>query len=144
MAFGGFSGGAGSGQPQSEINMVPLIDVMLVLLVIFILTAPLMSHSVRIDVPQASSAPIDAEPSKVDFAIDADGKMFWDGEPIAADVISDRFVAAAKQQPQPELNLRADKATRYEVLAKVMADASRAGLSKIGFVSTPESTPAPK
>ncbi len=138
MAFGSFTGGGGGSQPQSEINMVPLIDVMLVLLVIFIITAPLMSHAVRIDVPQASSAPIESDPVKVDLAIDADGKIFWDDQEVAQDLLPDRFAAAALQQPQPELNLRADKNTRYEVLAKVMAEASSAGLSKIGFVSTPE------
>jgi len=138
MAFGSFNGGAGSGAPQSEINMVPLIDVMLVLLVIFIITAPLLSHAVRIDVPQATSAPVDSDPAKIDLAIDADGKVFWNDDPVALEDLPDRFVSISKDMPQPELHLRADKNTRYEVLAQIMADASRSGLKRIGFVSTPE------
>ena len=137
MAFGSFNS-HGAGAPQSEINMVPLIDVMLVLLVIFILTAPLLSHAVHIDVPQATSAPDQPDPAKIDLAIDADGKMFWNDQPIAEDELETRFAVVSKQDPQPELHLRADKGTRYEVLAKVMADASRSGMHKIGFVSTPD------
>ncbi|OVZ54134.1 biopolymer transporter ExbD [Pigmentiphaga sp. NML080357] len=144
MAFGSFNGGPGTGAPQSEINMVPLIDVMLVLLVIFIITAPLLSHAVRIDVPQATSAPVDADPAKIDLAIDADGKVFWNDAPVALEDLPDRFAGVSKEEPQPELHLRADKSTRYEVLAQVMADASRAGLKRIGFVSTPEpAAPSP-
>ena len=144
MAFGSFNGGAGSGAPQSEINMVPLIDVMLVLLVIFIITAPLLSHAVRIDVPQATSSPVDADPAKIDLAIDAEGKVYWNDSPIALEDLAARFATVAKDEPQPELHLRADKATRYEVLAQVMADASRAGLKRIGFVSMPEAAaPSP-
>ncbi|WP_420226073.1 ExbD/TolR family protein [Pigmentiphaga litoralis] len=141
MAFGSFNGGGNNGAPMSEINMVPLIDVMLVLLVIFIITAPLLSHAVRIDVPQATSAPSQADPITIDLAINADGELFWNDGKIDMGVLSERFEVAAKQEPQPELQLRADKATRYEVLAQVMADASRAGMKRIGFVSTPEPKP---
>jgi biopolymer transport protein ExbD len=141
MAFGSFNSGSGSGAPMSEINMVPLIDVMLVLLVIFIITAPLLSHAVRIDVPQATSAPVDSNPAKIDLAIDGQGKLFWNDAPVELADLSGRFTAASAQDPQPELDLRADKGTRYEVLAQVMADASRAGLKRIGFISTPD---APK
>jgi len=141
MAFGSFNGGGNNGAPMSEINMVPLIDVMLVLLVIFIITAPLLSHAVRIDVPQATSAPSQVDPITIDLAINADGELFWNDGKIDMGVLSERFEVAAKQEPQPELQLRADKATRYEVLAQVMADASRAGMKRIGFVSTPEPKP---
>jgi len=137
MAFGGFDS-KGPSSTMSEINMVPLIDVMLVLLVIFILTAPLLSHAVHIDVPQATSAPDQPDPAKIDLAIDADGNMFWNDKPVFDDELEARFAEASKQEPQPELHLRADKGTRYEVLAKVMADASRSGMHKIGFVSTPD------
>ncbi|GAA4342266.1 biopolymer transporter ExbD [Pigmentiphaga soli] len=137
MAFGSFNGGASSGAPQSEINMVPLIDVMLVLLVIFIITAPLLSHAVRIDVPQATSSPVDNDPVKIDLAIDADGKVFWNDAPVALEELPGRFAAVSGQTPQPEIQLRADKGTRYEVLAEIMADASRSGMKRIGFVSTP-------
>ena len=128
-------------QPMSEINVTPLVDVMLVLVVIFIITAPLLSHAVRIDVPQATSAPSQVDPITIDLAINADGELFWNDGKIDMGVLSERFEVAAKQEPQPELQLRADKATRYEVLAQVMADASRAGMKRIGFVSTPEPKP---
>lgn len=141
MAFGSFNGGGNNGAPMSEINMVPLIDVMLVLLVIFIITAPLLSHAVRIDVPQATSAPAQADPVTIDLAINAEGELFWNDGKIDMGLLTDRFNVAAKQEPQPELQLRADKATRYEVLAQVMADASRAGMKRIGFVSTPAPNP---
>ncbi|GGX36174.1 biopolymer transporter ExbD [Pigmentiphaga litoralis] len=141
MAFGSFNGGGNNGAPMSEINMVPLIDVMLVLLVIFIITAPLLSHAVRIDVPQATSAPSQVDPITIDLAINADGELYWNDGKIDMGMLSERFQVAAKQDPQPELQLRADKATRYEVLAQVMADASRAGMKRIGFVSTPDPKP---
>ncbi|MFT4172600.1 MAG: biopolymer transporter ExbD [Rhodocyclaceae bacterium] len=141
MAFGSFDS-KNAAAPMAEINMVPLIDVMLVLLVIFIITAPLLSHAVRIDVPQATSSPVENDPAKIDLAIDADGKIFWNDAPVLLEDLPDRFASASKQEPQPELHLRADKATRYEVLAQIMADASRTGLKRIGFVSTPDA-PAP-
>ena len=144
MAFGSFNGGGNNGAPMSEINMVPLIDVMLVLLVIFIITAPLLSHAVRIDVPQATSAPAQVDPITIDLAINADGELFWNDSKISMDVLPDRFELASKQEPQPELQLRADKGTRYEVLAEVMADASRAGMKRIGFVSSPKPQPGAK
>ena len=144
MAFGSFNSGRGAGAPQSEINMVPLIDVMLVLLVIFMITAPLLSHAVRIDVPQATSAPVDSDPAKIDLAIDASGKVFWNDAEVTLEDLPARFPSVSKDTPQPELHLRADTNTRYEILAQVMADASRSGMKRIGFVSTPEPPPAAK
>jgi biopolymer transport protein ExbD len=137
MAFGGFDNKGSGGHAMSEINMVPLIDVMLVLLVIFIITAPLLAHSVRINMPQVSAEPIKEEPKAVDLAIDANGQLFWDDKPVPEAELPDRFAAAAATQPQPELRIRADLNTRYETLAKVMAGARRAGLGRIGFVTTP-------
>lgn len=137
MAFGSFEGKGSGSHAVSEINMVPLIDVMLVLLVIFIITAPMMAHSVRINMPQVSSEPIDQKPKSIDFAIDTAGALFMDEKPVAMDDLLNRFVTVAQMTPQPELRIRADLNTRYEVLAKVMATARRAGLSKIGFITTP-------
>ena len=136
MAFGGFNRGGGEA-PLAEINMIPLIDVMLVLLVIFIITAPLLTHSVKIDLPRASSAPNLTRPDHVSVAIDGEGRHYWNGERVGQDVLMQRIAAAAKQQPQPELHLRADRSTPYQSLAEVMAAASRAGLVRIGFVSDP-------
>ena len=121
----------------AEINMVPLIDVMLVLLVIFIVTAPLLSHSVRLELPQASAQPTPAVPGRIEFAIQAGGDLFWNGEPVDRDAARRRFAEASRQVPQPELHIFADQRVEYLFVARTLADASQAGLSRIGFVSTP-------
>jgi biopolymer transport protein ExbD len=141
MAFGGFDNKGSGGQAMSEINMVPLIDVMLVLLVIFIITAPLLAHSIRINMPQVSAEPVKEEPKTIDLAIDASGQLFWDEKPVPEADLAARFMAAAAGQPQPELRIRADLNTRYETLAKVMGAARRSGLGRIGFVTVPAAPP---
>jgi biopolymer transport protein ExbD len=137
MAFASFDNKSGSA-PMSDINMVPLIDVMLVLLVIFIITAPLLTHAVKLELPKVDSTPNQLKPDKIEFAIDASGQRFWNGEPLSRDDAAQRFQAEGKKQPQPEVHLRADHAAAYRTVAETLADASKAGLSKIGFVSEPE------
>ena len=137
MAFGSFDSKSGGGNTMSEINMVPLIDVMLVLLVIFIITAPLMAHSIRINLPQASAEQIDEKPVTIDLAIDANGQVFWDEQPVTLEALPQRFGSVAGNKPQPELRIRADLNTRYEVLAQVMGSARRAGMARIGFITQP-------
>ena len=137
MAFGGFDSGA-EHKPMAEINMIPLIDVMLVLLVIFIITAPLLTHSVRIDLPKAANRPTDSRPSNVQLAIGSDGTVHWNGEAVDRSGLRVRLAAASHIDPQPELHLRVDRTTQYQKVAEVMADAAKAGLSKIGFVSDPK------
>lgn len=139
MAFGSFDNKSSS-HAVSEINMVPLIDVMLVLLVIFIITAPLLSHSIKINVPQASSEPVQQDPKVVDFAVDAEGQLFWNEQPVSLEEIPALMAAEAGADPQPELRIRADLDTRYEVLAQVMSMARRSGLKRIGFVTRPAPT----
>jgi len=124
--------------PMAEINMVPLVDVMLVLLVIFIVTAPLLTHAVKLELPRVSSQPNQLKADKIDFAIDAAGQRFWNGELLARERAAERFAAAGRQQPQPEIHLRADQAVAYRAVAETLADATRAGLTRIGFVSEPE------
>jgi len=136
MAFGGFGRG-GNPAPMAEINMIPLIDVMLVLLVIFIITAPLLTHAVKIDLPAASSQPNLTKPDHIALSIDASGQIFWNGERMNRAQIRERLAGTSKQRPQPELHLRADRATPYQALAEVMADAAKAGITRIGFVSDP-------
>ena len=136
MAFGGFSK-SGEAAPMAEINMVPLIDVMLVLLVIFIITAPLLTHAVKIDLPKASSKPNITQPENIQLAIRADGQVYWNGQPIDAAQLGARMSEAARLDPQPELHLRADRTTQYEKVAQVMSVAAKAGLTKIGFVTEP-------
>ncbi|MDP2070630.1 biopolymer transporter ExbD [Methylotenera sp.] len=124
--------------PMSEINTTPLVDVMLVLLVIFIITAPLLTHAVRIDLPQASSQPLPEKLEIISVSIDAAGKMYWNNTPMVQGELKIKLQQIANQKSQPELNIRADKETRYQILAEVMADAQNAGISKLGFVSEPK------
>ena len=129
---------AATGAPLAEINMIPLIDVMLVLLVIFIVTAPLLRHAVRIDLPRVATEPIVQKPEVVAVAIDAAGDTFWNGERVAADGdLERRLRDAAKREPQPELHLSVDRTAQYQVVAEVMGAAAKAGLTRIGFVSDP-------
>ena len=136
MAFGGFRQG-GETAPMAEINMIPLIDVMLVLLVIFIITAPLLTHSVKIDLPRASSNPNITRPDHIELGIREDGTVYWNGEPVSSADLARRLAGAAARQPQPELHIRADRMARYEKVAQVMSLAAKAGLSRIGFVTDP-------
>jgi biopolymer transport protein ExbD len=137
MAFGGLANEAGDGD-NAEINMIPLIDVMLVLLVIFIITAPLMTHAVKVDLPQASSQPNEVKPETINLAIQADGSVYWNTEAVDAAAWQARMDAAAQQTPQPEIHLRADGDLAYRHVARIMADAAQAGLGKLGFVTDPD------
>jgi biopolymer transport protein ExbD len=137
MAFASFDSKS-TGTPMSEINMVPLIDVMLVLLVIFIVTAPLLTQAVKLELPKASSQVNDLRPQKVEFAIDAAGALFWNGEPVTRAVAQQRFLAEGRKPAQPEVHLKADQSVAYRYVAQTLADASRAGLTKVGFISEPE------
>jgi biopolymer transport protein ExbD len=139
MAMGSYSSDeSGDDGMMSEINMTPLVDVMLVLLIIFIVTLPVLNHSVKLNLPQASSQPEDTKPAKVDVSIQADGTVFWDKQPVDEAALKARLAQAAEAQPQPELHLFADKNVRYESVAKVLADAQTAGVTKLGFLTEPE------
>ena len=140
MAFASFDSRRG-GAPMAEINMIPLIDVMLVLLVIFIVTAPLLTQAVKLELPKATSQANDLRPQKVEFAIDAGGALFWNGEPVTRSVAQQRFADESRKPVQPEVHLRADQGVAYRFVAQTLADASKAGLTKIGFVSVPERAP---
>jgi biopolymer transport protein ExbD len=136
MAFGGLEKKQ-TAAPMAEINMTPLIDVMLVLLVIFIITAPLFTHAIRLDLPKVAAAPARQTPQTITLSIDATGKIYWNGAALTLDQMRSRFVEAGKQQDQPEIQLRAARSTRYEVIAQVMGAAQQAGLERIGFVTDP-------
>jgi biopolymer transport protein ExbD len=137
MSFGGFERGQSPSLPMAEINVTPLVDVMLVLLVIFIITAPLLAYAIRLDLPDVKAAPITGRTEAIKLSIDADGRVFWNADLVDAKDLAARLTAAARKTPQPDLHLRADKATRFERVAEVMAAAQDAGLSKIGFVTEP-------
>jgi biopolymer transport protein ExbD len=118
-----------------EINTTPLVDVMLVLLIIFIMTIPVMNDSVKIDLPRAANQPNEVKPQTINLAIDAQGKVFWNSELISEPQMLTRINQASKVTPQPELHLRADRQTPYEKVAQVMAAAQSGGLTKMGFVT---------
>jgi len=144
MAFGGFDSRSAPMQPMADINTTPLVDVMLVLLVIFIITAPLLTHAIRLDLPSAQ-APVSAEkPETITLSIDAEGRLFWNDAPLAdAAALRERLAQAAPRQPQPELHLRADQQVRYQRIAEVMSAAQLAGISRIGFVTDPRAATGP-
>ncbi len=136
MAMGSFNS-AGSQMPTAEINMTPLVDVMLVLLIIFIITAPLMTHSVKVDLPRAASTPSEQKPTTLQVAINADNAVFIGADAVDRSQLEARFKAAVDQDANVEMHLKADRATRYEAVAETRSAARRAGMSKIGFVTQP-------
>ena len=136
MAFGSMESGNRQ-MPTAEINVVPLVDVMLVLLVIFIITAPLLTHSVKIDLPKAASTPNITQPDHIEFALRGDASLYWNGEPVTMDELAPRFAESVKANPDIELHIRADKHVHYEYVARAMSIAAKAGLVKIGFVTDP-------
>jgi biopolymer transport protein ExbD len=122
---------------MSEINMTPLVDVMLVLLIIFIITIPVLNHSVKIDLPRAVNQPNQVKPRTINIAIDREGLIYWNAFVVDATTMKSRIAEAAREEPQPELHLRADRTTVYERVAQVMAAAQSGGLNKIGFITEP-------
>lgn len=124
-------------QETHEINVTPFIDVMLVLLIIFIITVPVMKHSVNVDLPRATNQPEDTKPATVQLGITADGKYSWNGQEIGDEQLETNLQTEAAKEPQPDLHIRGDKEVRYERVAQAMAAAQRAGIKKIGFVTDP-------
>jgi biopolymer transport protein ExbD len=137
MTFGRFRQGTDLFEPMAEINVTPLVDVTLVLLVVFIIAAPLLTYAIKLDLPAAQAAPAGPAPAAVDVSIDAKGGLFWNGAAVDAVALEARLKQAAAASPQPELHLRADRAARYEYVAELMAAAQRAGVQHIGFITVP-------
>jgi biopolymer transport protein ExbD len=127
-------GGGGDDEPMMDINMTPLIDVMLVLLIMFIITIPVMTHAVKLDMPRASNAPSLSEPVVINLEIDFDGTVLWNGTPVDIEALEGYFRREAAMDPQPELHIRPSKRAKYDVVARVLASAQRNGMRKIGFV----------
>ncbi|TDI77385.1 MAG: biopolymer transporter ExbD [Betaproteobacteria bacterium] len=136
MAFGSMDSG-GRQTPMAEINVVPMVDVMLVLLVIFIITAPLLTHSVKVDLPKASSSPNITKPEHIALGIRDDASLYWNGAPVALMQLTSRFSEKVKQDPKTELHIHADRHVIYERVAQVMSIAAKAGIIRIGFVTDP-------
>jgi biopolymer transport protein ExbD len=126
--------GGGEDEPMMDINMTPLIDVMLVLLIMFIITIPVMTHAVKLDMPRATNAPSQVQPVVINLEIDFDGTILWNGTPVDIDALEGYFRREAATEPQPELHIRPSKRAKYDVVARVLASAQRNGMRKIGFV----------
>ncbi|MBN3805893.1 biopolymer transporter ExbD [Paraburkholderia sp. Ac-20336] len=137
MAMSPFAGDDDDGL-MNEINMTPLVDVMLVLLIVFMVTIPVIRHAVKIDLPHASSQKEDTKPAQVTVSIDADGNVLWDSTKVDDAALAAKIAAAAQANPQPELHLDADRKVPYEKVAQVMSAAQAGGLTKIGFVTQPK------
>lgn len=136
MAFGSFDqGGGGSAAPMSEINTTPLVDVMLVLLIIFIVCAPLMTQTINVNLPKAVGEATDVKPEVISLAVDAEGKITWNEQAVTEEELQAKMNEAGAKEPQPELHLIADKDARYENVAQVMGIAREAGMKKMGFVT---------
>jgi biopolymer transport protein ExbD len=135
MAMGSLSDGDDELNP--EMNTTPLVDVMLVLLIIFMITIPVMNHAVKIDLPHATNKPNDVKPESINLSVDTDSKIYWNAEEISVDVLKERIAEAAAKDPQPEIHLRGARTVQYEKVAQVMAAVQSGGLKKIGFVLDP-------
>ena len=135
MAFGSQDD---SDEVMNEINMTPVVDVMLVLLIIIIITVPVMKHAVNVDLPRASSQREDAKPETVRLSVQADGTYYWNDAQVTDEALPGLLRAEAAKNPQPDLHIRGDKAVRYERVAQAMAAAQQAGLRKIGFITEPK------
>ncbi|WP_042261415.1 ExbD/TolR family protein [Paraburkholderia heleia] len=136
MAMSPFAGDDDDGL-MNEINMTPLVDVMLVLLIVFMVTIPVIRHAVKIDLPHASSQKEDTKPAQINISIEADGTVLWDGTKVDDAALNQKIAAAAQTTPQPELHLNADRKVQYERVAQVMSAAQSGGLTKLGFVTDP-------
>ncbi|QWD82953.1 biopolymer transporter ExbD [Polynucleobacter sp. MWH-P3-07-1] len=123
---------------MSEINMTPMVDVMLVLLIIFIITLPVIQQAVKVELPKASSARNEVKPESVQVSIDAKGQIYWNSTPVSLKTYNENADKASQEDPQPEINLRADKSVQYDYVAKVLAASKRAGLTKLGFITEPD------
>jgi biopolymer transport protein ExbD len=137
MAMSPFAGDDDDGL-MNEINMTPLVDVMLVLLIVFMVTIPVIRHAVKIDLPHASSQKEDTKPAQIPVSIEADGNVLWDQQKVDEATLHAKIAQAAQANPQPELHLDADRKVAYEKVAEVMSAAQAGGLTKIGFVTQPK------
>ncbi len=135
MAFGG--GLDDDNDVMNEINMTPLVDVMLVLLIIFIITVPVLTHSVKVDLPRADNTPNELKPETINIAVNAEGSIFWNETLVSLDDLEARLTGEATKDPQPEVHIRGDKAVAYEHVIQTMAAVQRAGILKLGFVTEP-------
>ncbi len=137
MAFGSFDPKTNLA-PMAEINVTPMVDVMLVLLVIFIITAPLLTHSIKLDLPKVEAEVAASEGEAVTISIDARARLHWNEDLVTLPELEKRLTQAAGREPQPDVQIRADNDTRYETMAQVLSSAQKSGITKLGFVTEPK------
>ena len=126
-------------QPMSDINTTPLVDVMLVLLIIFLITVPVITQSVKVELPKAANIPTQTKPENINIAVDAEGNVYWNTSLVPTpDALLDRLKSVAVMDPQPEIHVRGDKHTAYEHIGRVMVLCQRSGIQKVGFITEPD------
>lgn len=139
MGMGSSGDGPVTSSTMVDINVTPLVDVMLVLLIIFMITAPLMAHKVQVTLPEAN---LDVKPDEaqrpITLAIKESGEIFWNDDPITSQMLESQLALEAQKKPQPQIDIRADKTTRYRIVQEVVKTAKNVGIAKVGFVATKE------
>jgi biopolymer transport protein ExbD len=126
-------------KPMSEINTTPLVDVMLVLLILFLITIPVITQSVKVDLPKAANIPTQTKPENINIAVDAEGNVFWNTALVPnQEALLERIKQVAVLDPQPEIHLRGDRSTSYEYIGRVMVACQRGGIMKVGFITEPD------
>jgi biopolymer transport protein ExbD len=133
-------GGPGDDEkPMSEINTTPLVDVMLVLLILFLITIPVITQSVKVDLPKAANIPTQTKPENINIAVNADGEIFWNTARVPSqEALLERIKQIAVMDPQPEIHVRGDRATPYEYIGRVVVTCQRGGIQKVGFITEPD------
>ena len=132
------AGGSNTGGVMAEINVTPLVDVMLVLLIIFMITAPLMAHKIQIELPKAAAKPNEEPAHTIVLSVKSTGELYWNDQPIVRNAMETQLRVEARREPQPPFQIRADKTTEYGLLTDIMGTAKNAGMKKIGFITTPQ------
>ena len=137
MSVGGEGGG--DDKVMSEINTTPLVDVMLVLLIIFLITIPVITHTVKVDLPKVANTPTKTKPENITLAVDANGDIFWNGGLVPSQQkLLEAVIARASDKPQPEIHIRADRSVKFEAVGRVIYLVQRGGIAKVGFITEPD------
>jgi len=139
MAISTSTADEGDERAMSEINVTPLVDVMLVLLIIFIITIPVITQSVKVELPKAANQATQTKPENINIAVDTDGNVYWNTALVPTqEALLDRLKSIAVQVPQPEIHIRGDRMTKYEHVGRVLVLTQRSGIQKVGFITEPD------
>jgi biopolymer transport protein ExbD len=136
MAMNAGQDGA-EGEVIAAINTTPLVDVMLVLLIIFLITIPVVTHTVPVQLPKETVSPLQTKPESIEIAVDKEGHLFWNEQAIDSATLLDRLKSISQKSPQPEVHVRGDQTTRYEFIGRVVTTCERAGIGKVSFITQP-------